>query len=78
MLEHARHDFIAANELAALEVKGAVKTALRTCRDRAKNIKSIKLDTHKKLSDLHRQRADEFQKIHCYFLELHRELDDRE
>lgn len=60
VIEHARHNFIAANELAALEVKGAVKNAIRKCRQYAKNIKNIKLDTHKKLSDLHRQRQDEF------------------
>jgi len=44
----------------------------------AKSIKDVKTATELKLADLNRQRSDEFQRMHCLFVELHKELDERE
>lgn len=40
--------------------------------------KDIKSQTEKKLTQLNRQRNDEFQRLHCFFIELHKDLDERE
>eukprot|EP00347_Sterkiella_histriomuscorum_P017020 403350962 len=78
IIEHSKHDFLAANELAAFEIKQVVKQAQRRCKNQVKLQKDLKQQTEKKLSSLNRQRSDEFHRIHCYFNELHRELDERE
>jgi hypothetical protein len=49
ILDHSRHDFVAANDMAALEIKSIVRQAQRLCKKQDKQLKEIRSLTEAKL-----------------------------
>ncbi len=58
ILEHAKHDFIGANEVAALEVKSILRQAQKMCKKQASHLKEIKTLTEAKLQYLNAKRDE--------------------
>lgn len=67
IIDHSKHDFIAANEVASFEIKQTVKAAQRKCKAQVRQQKEIKALTEKKISQINKQRSEEFQSIRVYF-----------
>lgn len=77
ILAHARHDFTAANESAASEVKSIVRQAQRVCKKQAKHLKTVKQVTDTKITALTQRREEEFGRLNTVFSELKAMLDER-
>jgi hypothetical protein len=78
ILNHARHDFVAANEAAANEVKSIVRQAQRVCKKQAKSLKEVGSVTEAKLKAISARKREEFSRLNTVIGELKAMLDERE
>lgn len=76
--EHINHDYIYADEIASFEIKQALKATMTECSYKIKSQSMLFNETEKLAQYIDDLKLQEYEKIHYYFMDLHKELDRRE
>lgn len=78
IVNHNGHDFILADEIASFEIKQALKATVTECAYKIKSQNMLFNETEKLAQYIEDIKLQEFEKIHYYFMDLHKELEKRE
>ena len=78
VVDHAKHDFIFADESASFEVKQDLKTLELTVQSRCKEYEMISRESEQKIQEVEVFREQEINNLRHFFSELHKALDKRE
>ena len=78
LYEHINHDYIYADEIASFEIKQALKATMTECAYKIKSQSMLHNETEKLAKFIDDLKLQEYEKIHYYFMDLHKELDRRE
>jgi hypothetical protein len=78
VVDHAKHDFIFADESASFEVKQDLKTLELTVQSKCAEYEMIQRESEKKIQEVETFREQEMTNLRHFFIELHKALDKRE
>ena len=78
LYQHSEHDYIHADEVASFEIKQSLKATITEWSYKMKSQSMLYNETEKLTQFIDDLKVQEYEKIHYYFVDLHRELDKRE
>ena len=78
VVDHAKHDFIFADETAAFEVKQELKTLGMTVQSKNQEYEMIQKESEAKIAEVEQFKEQEMRSLRHFFSELHKCLDNRE